>query len=99
MLTVNTDNIIDFFCNKKNVCRDSLLGDSIRIKDCATRYMIWYYLHCEDGLSISKIARKFNRTRGSVFRGIRMMRNHIRLYKDVKTEYDGLLNELKGTPE
>lgn len=97
--TVEFDDIIDFFCDRKGVCKDSLFGDSIKTVDCATRYMIWHYFHCELKISIGRIARKFNRSRNTVFRGVRMMRNHIRLYKNIRAEYEGLVNELKGMPD
>lgn len=93
------DNIIDFFCDRKNVCKESLFGDTTRRAESLTRYMLWHYMHCELKISIGTLAKKFNRNRPSVFRGIRMIRDHMRLYKDVRSEYEMLVNELKKAPE
>lgn len=91
-----TNHIIDFFCDKRGVACELLFSDRLLITVSTTRYMIWYYLHYRKGYSASRLSRIFNRSRASIFRGMRIFKREIKYYKQTKTEYDSIVIQLEG---
>lgn len=91
---MNIDNIIVLFCQYAGITREELYGESRRKDIWNTRYMLMHYLHYAQGLSANELARLFNRTRGSVFRGLRTIRSHIKFHKNVKDEYDFIVERI-----
>lgn len=91
------DNIIDYFCSERGITRDTLFGRYKGKTESATRYQLWYYMHYSFGYSAGRIARMFHRNKPTVFRGIRVAKEHIELYKDTKDEYDAFIKKMEDT--
>lgn len=70
------EKICSIVCAYFNTDKESL-SDSTKLTANAynARYFIWYILHCDHSVSISNIAKAFNRSRQSVFRGIANVRD------------------------
>lgn len=93
------EEIILFFCTKRGIPPEEITRRGRNPKRWCTQYMIWHYLHYSMGMSLLCIARKVDRSRESVCRGIRVLKGHMRYHKDVRDEYQSYLRELEGMTE
>lgn len=89
------EQIIAVFCEENNVEVKDVCGGVKSFAVWTTRYMIWHYLHIEHSYSANKLSKIFNRNRPSVFRGIRIIKNEMELYKEVKCKYESIVNKIK----
>lgn len=94
---MTVDDIIDYFCEARGLTRDTLFGKYKGKTESITRYQLWYYLHYTHGYSAGRISRMFHRNLPTVFRGIRVAKHHIELYKDTKDEYDAFIKKMEDT--
>lgn len=90
------EQIICFFCKENNVCTDDVYGRTKTLSVWTTRYMIWHYLHSKYKTSGGKLAKMFNRNIPSIFRGIRVIKHEMGLYKDLKVRYDSIVQKIEG---
>lgn len=89
--------ILEAFCLVRGVSVSSVADANNKDRRaCYTRYMIHAYLHDELGMSTNAIARMSGVSRRWVCRGIQTVRNHLAIYKDVRSEYDGAVEMLGG---
>ena len=96
---MNPDEVISFFCTQTGVDPAQITS---RAKDgdiWHTRYMLWHYMHNNMGMSATKLSKLFNRNRPSVFRGLRVFRNHLHYHKNIREEYHGILKKIEGMAE
>lgn len=63
---------------------------------CATRYMIYTYLHNECKISSNTIGKYFNRSRRSILRGIHILNCWMQYHIKIKDEYNHLVEQLTG---
>lgn len=89
------DKIVGFFCRKRNIVPEVLYSRFKSLATNSTRYQLWYYLHYTHGYSANKLSLIFNRNRNTIFRGIRMVKHHIEIYKGYKAEYEAIIKELE----
>lgn len=95
---MDIENIIKIFCSYRSISEDDIaVGNNRRINE--TKYMIWVYIHCEMGLSASKIAKRFNRNRPSIFRGIRIIKHQFKYHKALRAEYQSIVEKIEGMTE
>lgn len=91
------DRILEVFCAIRGVTVADVIDPANKNRRaCYTRYMIHTYLHDELGMSTYAIARAFGVSRRWICRGLRNVRNHLDIYKDVRDEYDGAVRMLEG---
>lgn len=90
------DYIVTIFCQCRNTTADEITGQSRNARVCDTRYMIWYYLHYNCGVSVTKLSARFKRTRPSIFRGIRILKQQLQLYKPLRQEYAGIIKQIEA---
>lgn len=93
------DSIIRFFCIQRGVDYAELKGFGRTSNLVETRFMVWHYLHFNMGLSCTVLSKLFHRNRPSIFRGIRVVKQHMRFHKHVKEEYDSIVKKIKDAPE
>lgn len=96
---MSPENIIIFFCQQTNVDHSLIYRRDHNGKLWNTRYMIWHYLHCVKGLPTSKLCKMFNRNRPTIFRGIRIFREHFKYHKDIRERYNNIVKKLEGMAE
>lgn len=89
-------NIVVNIAEKRGVAVDKLMaGDKVR-SICATRYMIYAYLHNELGISANKIGKYFNKPRRSILRGIQILKGWVQYHLEIQNEYNSIVEQLKG---
>lgn len=88
--------IICVFCNENQVNPDDVCGRVKKLSVWTTRYMIWLYLHVNMGLSGTKLSNMFKRNLPSIFRGIRVIKHEMSLYKDVRLKYESIVRKIEG---
>lgn len=93
MITIKS--VIDTFCESRNVNKDSIFDGGYNPNLWYTRYMIWHYLHYNMGLSASRLADIFKRNRPSIFRGIRMIRQKMKINHKVRAEYNDIVEKIE----
>lgn len=91
--------IVHFFCQCNNVDVKSVLSRNRNFDSYYTRYMIWMYLHEIKGLSANHLSRLFAQSPRNIFRGIRIIKNEISIYKSKKDNYDSIVKEIEGMNE
>lgn len=92
---MDVDSIVKIISESRGFTIEDVLGRGRSAKISITRFFIWVYLHRVSLLPISAIARKFNRTKSAVFRGIRVMEHHLRHYKRIQQDYNAIIKELE----
>lgn len=97
--SMSIQEVILFFCTKRGIPPEELNRKGRNPKRWCTQYMIWHYLHYSMGMSLLGIARKVDRSRESVCRGIRVLKGHMKYHKAVKAEYLSYVKELEGMAE
>lgn len=90
------DYIVTIFCQCRNTTADEITGQSRNARVCDTRYMIWYYLHYNCGVSVTKLSARFKRNRPSIFRGIRILKQQLQLYKPLRQEYANIIKQIEA---
>ena len=90
------EQIICFFCNENGVNTDEVCGRTKKLPVWTTRYMIWHYLHITHKISGGKLAKMFKRNLPSIFRGIRIIKHEMTLYKDLRSKYDSIVKKIEG---
>lgn len=60
------------------------------------RYIVYSYLHYEEGLSSFKIGKYFNRDRINIIRGIRILKGWTGYHTDIKHKVEDIMKKLKG---
>lgn len=93
---MTTGAIINFFCEYRDINHRMLFGKDKKGNVNMTRYMLWHYLHTKMGMSANALARMFNRNRPSIFRGIRVLREQMEIYKKLSDEYSILIKEMEN---
>lgn len=89
------ENIIKTFCAHRHISEvDIVIVNNRHIND--TKYMIWFYLHYAMGVSANQIAKRFKRNRPSVFRGIRIIKHHFKYHKELREEYQTIIQKIEG---
>lgn len=96
---MSTEEVISFFCQQRGIPLSALEDPKRKCDVWVTRYMIWFYLHYNHGMSTAKLSRYFKRTRHSVFRGMRTFRNHMKCYAEIRIQYDSIVKKLEGMTE
>ena len=89
------DSVIHFFCTHKGITKEELIGKTRRADIWLTQNMVWHYLHYNLGMSATQLSKKFNRNRPSIFRGIRVLKQHIKFHKHIKDEYESLIKKME----
>ena len=87
--------IIKRYCEIKGLTLEELTAVSRNPEIWFANYMLWYYLHCEMKVSIGKMCKIFKRTRPSIFRGIRILRQQMFYHKDINERYESMREELE----
>ena len=90
------ERVIRIACGRLGLEYEELMGGKQTLKLWRGRYMIWHYMHCDMGISSGKIAACFGRERGSVFRGIRLIKHEMKICPKVREVYYGLCKEIEG---
>lgn len=93
------EDVINYVCERNGLTHEDLLVYDKSYNKATTRYMLWFYLHVEMKVSIGTLSKMFNRNRPSIFRGIRVLRHDMRLYKDVADNYQSIKKELEAISE
>lgn len=93
------EDVINYVCERNGFIYDDLLEYDKSYNKATTRYMLWFYLHVEMKVSIGVLSKMFNRNRPSIFRGIRILRHDMKLYKDTADRYIALKTELEAISE
>lgn len=93
---MTTDSIIDYVCERNGLSREDLLIYDKSYSKILIRYMLWFYLHVEKKVSIGWLSKTFKRNRPSIFRGIRVLRHEMKLYKDKADVYNAFKKELEA---
>lgn len=88
------ENVIKAVCAHFKV--DYSRFNSLSEKPSIARYTIWLYLHCEMGMSVGKLTKYFNRNKASIFRGIRIMKHHVKYDKAARDEYIAVKKKIEG---
>lgn len=91
--------IIEIICNLRNVSVSDVMSDARHGLVPSTRFMVWLYLHYDNGWSANRIAKTFGRTRTCVFRGMRILKHQMKYNKEMREEYQGILKRLEGMTE
>lgn len=86
---------IDAVCLGQGIERESLLNDKCD-KVIMARNCLWVYLHCESGFTIRTIMQAFGRSRRTVFRGIRLIRDVMGYSKDIQRLYADVSADVKA---
>lgn len=94
--SMTTEEIILFFCNQTGLDPTTIYNREKNDNIWHTRYMIWHYLHHTQGMSATKLSKLFDRNRPSIFRGLRVFRNHLQFHSEVRKEYYGIVKKLEG---
>lgn len=89
------EEIINFFCQERGVSPSAICGTSRTSDIWITRYMIWLYLHCNIGMSATRLSKYFNRNRPSIFRGIRIIKHDFKYHKELCAEYRGIVTKIE----
>ena len=107
--------IIHFSMDKKDkLCRiaseyfnisEKELYESLEMKSTIAKYIVWYIMHTKHYVPTSQIAKKFNRKRNMIFKGIAKVRGWIEcdkqfleLYSDFMREYEKKEGSHKDIP-
>ena len=92
---MTVENIIRTFCECRSVEEPELVNKkSTHVHE--TKYLIWLYLHCEMGMSATQLAKRFNRNRPSIFRGIRIIKHCIKYSDNMARQYHDIVEKLEG---
>lgn len=92
---MSIEKVIEAFCCQKNITFNELFGVQRGVTIWYTRYMIWYYLHCECGISATQLSQRFFRNRPSIFRGIRLLKHQMKYSKALRDEYDSVIKKIE----
>lgn len=87
--------IIENYCQITGYTIEQLSDSNNNKNKWYARYFIWHYLHCDKKISIGNIAKLFNRSRASVFRGIRLLKHQMYYDKGIRTRYEKLKKQLE----
>ena len=79
-----------------NIQPEYVIGKGKRHKAGEARYIVYYYLHYEVGLSSSVIGRYFKCSRYNVLRGIRILKGWMEYHAETKERYQSIVEKLKG---
>lgn len=79
-----------------NIQPEYVIGKGKRHKAGEARYIVYYYLHYEVGLSSSVIGRYFKCSRYNVLRGIRILKGWMEYHTEIKERYQSIVEKLKG---
>lgn len=89
------DSVIHFFCTHKGITKEELIGHERRNDLWKLRNFLWHYCHYNLGYSANQLSKTFNRNRPSIFRGIRVLKQHIKFHKHIKDEYEALIKKME----
>lgn len=93
---MSVDETISFFCANTGISVEDIYKRRRDINIWKTRYMVWLYLHTEKGVSANALAKKFGRNRPSVFRGIRVIKREMEIYRKLRNEYETIVKKIEG---
>lgn len=92
---MGVENIVLLFCQRRGVKFEDIFYNVHEKNASQTRFMIWHYLHCTKKVSASSLSRMFNRNRPSIFRGIRVLSDHMKYHKEIRAEYESIVKYLE----
>lgn len=93
---MDLEKIITVLCESEQIERDALYCKTRDRKIWYARYILWYYLHYNYGLSANTLAKMSNRARLTIFRGIRILKDQMPIYKDLRDRYEVFVEKLEG---
>lgn len=85
---------IEVFSSRMGINRDEVMKSATH-KACATRYMIFSYLHNNLGVTGYKLAEYFGQTRINILRGIRILKGWMKFHHDIKLKYSDIIKEIE----
>lgn len=89
------DAIIECFCQEHQTTKNELFSNTKQVDISYVRYMIWFYLHYNMGLSANQLAKIFNRNRPSIFRGMRIIKHNIKHNREIRDKYHSIVERLE----
>lgn len=89
------DEVVDVFCNYTGIEREQLFSYNRTAKVRRGRHMLYLILRLKCGESSYTLAKKFNRTRRNIVRGISSTRDAMSIYKDVRREYEEIIKRIE----
>lgn len=91
----NIKELCDFSCRHFGIKEEELYNRDKRENCVLSRYVLWYYLHYNMNVSISKLSLKFKKDKRTVFYGISKIKNGIKSHKYYRDIYNNFLDEYK----
>ena len=86
---------IEVFSSRMGINRDEVMKSATH-KACATRYMIFSYLHNNLGVTGYKLAEYFGQTRINILRGIRILKGWMKFHHVIKLSYFDMIRGIAG---
>lgn len=94
---MDIEKIVKIFCTERSVEYTKVHSNEIcNVRVYYTRYMIWHYLHYNHKMSAGKLSKTFGRSRGSIFRGIRILRYQMRYNANLRMEYNATVEKAEN---
>lgn len=92
----NEEEVIQAFVKYTDIDRELIFSDNRMEHVRHARHLLCFILREKCHMSSYALAKKFGRTRRNIVRWLSLVRNSMGLYKDVKTEYDKIIQEIEG---